>query len=308
MTKTIFLLLCGCLLGVHFLYGQEKVIPLWPEGIPCENGLTEEVEQNPRGRFIRKVHEPSITVFLPGAGQANGSSVLICPGGGYTLLAWDWEGTEMAKWFNSFGVAAFVLKYRLPHWESEACRDKVALMDAARAMRLLRSRAAQWQLDPDRMGIMGFSAGGHLASTLITHFDAGQPEATLEVERFSSRPDFAILMYPVITMKEAYTHRGSRNNLIGNNPSEDAVNHFSNEEHVSPQTPPTILIHANDDKGVVPENSLLFYQALRRHGVPAALHIYEQGGHGFSFARDKGAVKGWPEVCRAWMKERGLLK
>ncbi|MEL6925235.1 MAG: alpha/beta hydrolase, partial [Bacteroidota bacterium] len=282
------------------VHAQDKIIPLWPGGIPCENNLEMEIRDDSRiGRVVSKVHRPELAVY-PAQSNRNGTSVLICPGGGYTILAWDWEGTRMAEWFNSFGVTAFVLKSRLPHWESEDCRDKVALMDAQRAMRIIRSKASEYQLHPDRIGVMGFSAGGHLASSLSTHYDAGDPNNILPYERFSSRPDFSILMYPVVTMQEDHTHKGSRNNLIGKTPAKERASYYSNEAQVTEDTPPAILIHANNDKGVVPENSVNYYMALRRHGVPAALHIYEGGGHGFSFAEGMGSVSHWPEACRQW--------
>ena len=307
MKKIIFTSLS--LVFAFLLNAQNMVLPLWPEGIPCANDLEIGIEQNEEiGRVVRKVHEPDIAVYLPDKDKATGASVVICPGGGYTILAWDWEGTLMAEWFNSLGIAAFVLKYRLPHWESEACRDQVALQDAQRAMRLVRSKTEEWGLNAEQIGIMGFSAGGHLASTLATHFDAGDPDASILVDQYSSRPDFAILMYPVITMDTAYAHMGSRANLIGQTPAKERQSFYSNEAQVSAETPPTILIHANDDEGVVPENSIKFYLALREHKVPAALHIFAGGGHGFSFAKGKGAVEKWPEVCKAWMIDRGLIK
>ncbi len=290
------------------LLAQQTTLPLWPEGIPCENDLQTEVIDNPGiGRVIQKVHEPELAVYLPSAGEATGASVVICPGGGYSVLAWDWEGSKMAEWFAEMGIAAFVLKYRLPRWESSACKDKVAVMDANRAVRTVRSRAGDWGLDPNRVGIMGFSAGGHLASTAATHFDAGDPRADLNVERFSSRPDFAILMYPVITMDTLYAHMGSRYNLLGANPRPDRSEYYSNEAQVTAETPPTLLIHADNDEGVVPENSVRFYLALREFGVPAAMHIFPSGGHGFSFAEGMGAVSHWPEIARAWLQEMGML-
>ena len=297
------------LLSLNFAPAQDQVLPLWPEGIPCANNLEMEIREDAAiGRRIARVREPEMAVYLPAESAATGTGVVICPGGGYTILAWDWEGVRIAEWFNSFGVAAFVLKYRLPHWETAECRGKVALMDAQRALRLVRSEARKWKLDPGRIGIMGFSAGGHLASTAATHFDRGDPGAELPVERYGARPDFAILLYPVVTMDSTYAHLGSRTNLIGADPDPDLINYYSNEAQVTAETPPTILIHADDDRGVVPENSVNFYLALRRHGVPAALHIYEKGGHGFSTGEGRGAVAGWRESCRAWMEDRGLLR
>lgn len=247
------------------------------------------------GRRISKVHAPTLEVFQP-EGEANGAAVVICPGGGYTILAYDWEGTRMAEWFNSFGVTAFVLKYRLPHWESDECRGHVALDDAKTAMKLIRMRAKEWKVDPNRLGIMGFSAGGHLASTLSTHYDSG------------SRPDFSILMYPVVSFDPEVSHGGSARNLLGENPSQEQLDHFSNEKQVDENTPPAILIHAQDDKPVPAENSIRYYQALLKNGVPGALHIYASGGHGFSFAEGLGAVEQWPLEVQQWLDDGGYLE
>ncbi len=300
--RTILLALIAYTTGL----AQDQIIPLYPEGIPCANDLVEEVEhRSDIDRIIRKVHRPELHVYRPEI--HTGTSVVICPGGGYTILAWDWEGTVMAEWFNSLGITAFVLKYRLPHWESEDCRDKVALLDAQRAIRTVRSLAADFQLDTSRVGVMGFSAGGHLASTLSTHFDYGMPESGQEVDHWSCRPDFSILMYPVITFDTTYGHTGSRRNLIGDNPSPEVVRHFSNDRQVTAETPPTILIHAADDRAVPPQNSVLYYLALQEHHVPAALHIYDHGGHGFSMAKGEGAVENWTHECASWMSDHGFL-
>ncbi|MEZ5039561.1 MAG: ThuA domain-containing protein [Saprospiraceae bacterium] len=308
MKNLLFLLWLTCISGA--LFAQDMVLPLFPEGIPCasENKIKITEVNNGSQRRIRQVQNPEIAVYLPAKSLANGTGVVICPGGGYTALAWDWEGSWMAKWFNEMGVAAFVLKYRLPGWESEECNDKVALMDAQRAIRLVRSKATEWQLDPEHIGIMGFSAGGHLASTASTHFDKGDATASILVDRFSSRPDFSILMYPVISMDTTIAHMGTRNNVLGKNPSAELEANFSNEKQVTAETPPTILIHADNDRAVLPENSIAYYLALRKYKVPAALHIYQSGGHGFSFAEGKGDVEGWPEVCKDWLEARGLLK
>ncbi|MFK7923264.1 MAG: alpha/beta hydrolase [Bacteroidia bacterium] len=303
--KRIWILL-PFLIALANAWAQDQTLTLYPEGIPCENELVEEANVGKDNKLrISKVHEPILDVYLPDS--ANGTSVIICPGGGYTILAWHWEGSSIAKWFNERGITAFVLKYRLPHWESEECRSEVALMDAQRAMRLVRSKATEMVLDPDKVGIMGFSAGGHLASTLATHFDRGDKDAPLAVERESCRPDFAILMYPVVSFDPTIAHMGSRNNLLGKETSAEEELYYSNEKQVTAQTPPTILIHADNDKSVVPENSVAFYLALRKYGIPAALHIFTLGGHGFSFGEGKGAVEMWPQVCEAWLKERGVL-
>ncbi len=306
--KNILLLLFLSSLS-YVLLAQDMVLPLFPEGIPCVSENEMQVKENNNGsqRRISQVQTPELAVYLPAKSVANGTSVVICPGGGYTLLAWDWEGSWMAKWFNEMGVAAFVLKSRLPRWESEECKDKVALMDAQRAMRLVRSKATEWRLDPERIGIMGFSAGGHLASTASTHFDAGDAQASLAVDRFSSRPDFSILMYPVVSMDTTIAHMGSRRNLIGTNPSAEVEEYYSNEKQITAETPPALLIHADNDRSVIPENSVAYYLGLRKHGIPAALHIFESGGHGFSFAEGRGDVEGWPNVAKDWLAGRGLL-
>ena len=303
----IFIFLIGLCLHATLLFGQEW-ISLYPEGIPCANNLEMEEVERDIGKVISKVHTPEMLVYPADSAMASGSAVVICPGGGYTILAWDWEGTLMAEWFQEMGITAFVLRYRLPHWENEECRSKVALMDAQRAMRVVRMKADEFEIDPNKIGVMGFSAGGHLASTLSTHFDAGDKHADLEVERFSCRPDFSILMYPVITMDTSVAHSGSRKNLLGPSPLPEMEFHFSNEKQITPDTPPTLLIHAHDDEAVIPENSIHYYLALKKNHVPAALHIYESGGHGFSFAEGEGAVSGWPQVCIDWMINLGLVE
>lgn len=306
--KNLLLLLFFSSLS-YALLAQDMVLPLFPEGIPCASENEIQVKENNNGsqRRISQVQNPEIAVYLPAKSIANGTAVVICPGGGYTVLAWDWEGSWMAKWLNEMGVAAYVLKYRLPRWESEECNDKVALMDAQRAIRLVRSKATEWRLDPERIGIMGFSAGGHLASTASTHFDEGDAKASLAVDRVSSRPDFSILMYPVVSMDTTIAHMGSRRNIIGANPTAKMEAYYSNEKQITAETPPALLIHADNDRSVVPENSVAYYLGLRKHRIPAALHIFESGGHGFSFAEGRGDVEGWPGVAKDWLRGRGLL-
>jgi acetyl esterase/lipase len=228
--------------------------------------------------------------------------VIICPGGGYNILAYDWEGTDIARWLNSRGIAAFVLKYRLPGSKSNIEPYKSPLLDAQRAMRLVRSNAEQWNVDPGKIGIMGFSAGGHLASTLSTHFDEGNPSDPDPVERVSCRPDFSILIYPVISFTGDFTHAGSRRALLGEEPGQELVNNFSNELQVTKETPPAILIHAGDDTGVPVENSMVYYQALRAHQVSSELHIYPYGGHGFSLAIGKGHLSTWTDRVIDWIR------
>lgn len=242
---------------------------------------------------LSNVHSPTLTVYSPAKEKANGAAVVICPGGGYSILAIEKEGYEIAEWFNSFGVTAFVLKYRLKEYKYPAAQN-----DALAAIAYVRSHAKEYSIDPKRIGIMGFSAGGHVASSAGTHFDS--PE---------NRPDFMILIYPVISMQENLTHGGSRQNLLGDNPSQELVNLTSNELQVTDKTPPTFLVHTTEDGSVKSENSVLFYLALKKHGVPAAMHIYEKGGHGYGMQpHDFPAPTDWPKQCQSWLKTRGLLE
>jgi acetyl esterase/lipase len=225
------------------------------------------------------------------------------PGGGYGHLAIGHEGREIGEWLNSLGLAAFVLKYRhAPRYGHPAPLD-----DAQRALRLVRTRAQEWKIDPSRVGIMGFSAGGHLASTAATHFDDGEQDAPDPVERQSCRPDFAILCYPVITMTDPSTHRGSRRNLLGDAPDPKLVRWYSNETQVIAQSPPTFLFHTNADQAVPAENSLIYYLALRKAGVPAELHVYETGRHGVGLAVGDPVLSTWSDHCEDWLRHRGLL-
>ena len=280
-------------------------LPLW-EGAPPNSqpaGGPEERASDGQIFWVRHVQNPAIEVRLPAPGNATGQAVVVCPGGGYGGLAYDWEGTDMAGWLNSRGIAAIILSYRLPIDGDVDHRKWLSpLLDAQRAIRLTRAHAAEWNLDLDKVGIMGFSAGGHLASTAGTRFDAGDGTATDPVERFSSRPDFLILIYPVITMTEA-THAGSRQNLLGENPSDELVRRYSNELQVTAETPPTFLLHAGDDASVPVRNSLLFHEALLAHEVPAELHVYPHGGHGFSLALGQGRLQDWTQVCARWLAE-----
>jgi acetyl esterase/lipase len=243
---------------------------------------------------------PDLTPYLPSKDKATGAAIVICPGGAYGHLA-DSEGRPVAEWLNSLGITAFVLKYRLgPRYH-----HPVPLQDAARAVRTVRARAAEWGLDPARIGILGFSAGGHLASTLGTHFDAGQSDAADPIERVSSRPDLMVLVYPVITMRE-FTHAGSKRNLLGTQPSSELVGLLSNEEHVTKETPPTFLVHTMTDPGVRVENSMMFATALRSAGVPFEFHLYERGPHGFGLAANDPILSTWPGRCADWLRLHGF--
>ncbi|MBK9138324.1 MAG: alpha/beta hydrolase [Verrucomicrobia bacterium] len=264
---------------------------LWPDGAPGALGDTD-------------ADKPSLTPYLPEAVRRTGAAIVICPGGGYGGLAGH-EGHDYALWLNQHGVTAFVLKYRLG---SRGYRHPIMLQDAARAVRLVRARSAEWQVDPRRVGIMGSSAGGHLASTLLTHFDAGDSGAADPVERQSSRPDLGILCYAVITLGE-FTHQGSKHNLLGNDPSPELVRLLSNELQVTAQTPPCFIWHTWEDQAVPVENSLQFAAALRRAGVPFDLHIYEKGRHGIGLASVPpfSNPHPWAADCVFWLKERGFV-
>ncbi len=248
---------------------------------------------------------PTLTVFRPD--HPNGSAVVICPGGGYVHLAIDKEGYKFARWFNERGVTAFVLKYRLSTWDLKGYTYPAQFDDATRAMRYVRSHSRDYGLEPSRIGIMGFSAGGHLASTVGTHFDSGNPDAEDIVERSGSRPDFMILAYPVITMTTPYTHRFSREVLIGKDLNKDLAWYLSSELQVTTFTPPTFLFHTDGDNGVPAENSVLFYQALRKVHVPAEMHIFEKGPHGVGLASDDPALSVWPLLLENWLKGRGII-
>jgi acetyl esterase/lipase len=265
--------------------------PLWPDGAPGALGNAD-------------VDKPTITPYLVPAERGTGTAVVVCPGGGYVNLAMDHEGDQIARWLNSIGVTAFVLKYRLgPRYH-----HPIELGDAQRAVRTVRANAEQFRVRPNRVGIMGFSAGGHLASTAATHFDAGNPASADAIERASSRPDFAVLCYPVISFTTPYVHRGSMRALLGDNPDPKLVENLSNELQVTPQTPPTFLFHTNSDTVVPPENSMLFYMALRKAGVPAEIHIYANGPHGVGLAPTDEALATWPARLADWLRGRGLLK
>ena len=268
---------------------EPETVPLWPDGAPGALG-TEDGDR------------PTLTIYR--ARQPSGASVIVAPGGGYGALASNHEGRQVANLLNAAGVTAFVLKYRLgPHY-----RHPIELGDAQRAIRLVRARAQEFGLASDRIGMMGFSAGGHLTATAGTHFDAGKADASDPIDRVSCRPDFLILAYPVISFDPAIAHGGSVRNLLGENPDPTLIEDLSNDLRVTPQTPPTFLFHTNADTGVVAENSVRFYLALRRSKVPAELHIFENGPHGVGLALGDPALSEWPVLLTNWLRGRGLTK
>ncbi len=264
-------------------------ILLWPEGAPGALGTTD-------------LDKPTLTAYLP-AQNPTRTGIVICPGGGYQMLATDLEGTQVAHWLNARGVAAFVLKYRLgPRYHYPA-----PLLDAQRAIRYVRAHAADDGLDPDHIGIWGFSAGGHLASTAGTHFDGGNPNAQDAIERVGSRPDFMVLAYPVISMQPGITHNGSLRMLLGEQPNPMLENELSNETQVTSQTPPTFLFSTTNDSAVPVMNSVLFYEALLRAGVPAEIHIFEQGHHGSGLGVGNPQLSMWPVLLQNWLHLNGWM-
>jgi acetyl esterase/lipase len=271
---------------------DEKIELLWPNGAPGAKGTAD-------------ADKPTLHVWLPPDDQAVGTGIVICPGGGYANLAMGHEGADIAKWLNSLGVAAFVLQYR---HRGTGYGHPAPLDDAQRALRTVRARAAEFKVQPDHVGVLGFSAGGHLASTLSTHFDKGHPEADDPIAKVSCRPDFSILIYPVISLTEPFTHGGSKNNLLGPDPDPKLVESLSNEKQVTPETPPTFLVGSGEDTAVPPENVLVYYEALRKAKVPAELHIYEKGPHGKGMAPDVPGMRNWPAACVEWLKVHGLVK
>lgn len=287
-------------------YAQNKEIKLW-ENIPgaIENETYKEefrLDKNGHPNAIKKVTEPTLKVFLADNNNTKNTAVVICPGGGYSVLSHDKEGDKIATWLNSIGISAFVLKYRLP--SDLIMKDKTIgpLQDAQEAFRTLRRNAEAWHLNPDKIGVIGFSAGGHLASTLSTHYN----DTVYKSDNTSARPDFSMLIYPVISMEDGITHNGSKVNLLGEQVSKDLINKYSNEKQVNQNTPPTILIHATDDTSVPVENSINYYLALKEHKITTEMHIYENGGHGFGLGRF-GTHLNWPKACENWLISNNFI-
>lgn len=292
------------LAGSFTLVAQDISLSLWPEGKVPNHQKSDEKEKWDSTDIIRisKVEVPGISVYLPSKKTATGQAVIICPGGGYNYLSYNWEGSDPARLLAAKGIAAIVLKYRLPEPKSNIDPALSPLLDAQRAIRTVRFYAEKWNIRKDKIGIMGFSAGGHLASTAGTHFDVGDTKAIDPVEQQSSRPDFLVLVYPVISMTKDIMHKGSRNKLIGEKPSAELANLYSNELQVTKNTPTSFLIHASDDKAVPVENSLLFYQALKDNGISAEMHIFPKGGHGFGLGIGHGTTEGWMQLCIDWLR------
>src|SRR5262245_31477397 len=270
---------------------EPQTIPLWPDKAPGAVGTAPE-------------DIPTLTIYMPPSTTGPMTAVIVAPGGGYRALSMNKEGRAPANYLNTLGIAAFVLKYRL----GPKYHHPIEIGDMQRAIRTLRARAAEWHLDPGRIGVMGFSAGGHLASTASTRFDRGNPSADDPIERVSSRPDFAILGYPVITLTEAWTHQGSKTNLLGDKPDAALAHSLSTDTQVSAETPPTFLFHTNADTSVPVENSVHYFLALRKAGVPAEMHIFKDGPHGVGMPMQDPALSEWPKVLANWLRASGFLK
>lgn len=289
------------------IYAQNSVLKVWPDGVPGaiqnDTYVEKSVVADGNATSFEKVTDPSIYIFLPPAEKATGTAVLICPGGGYGMLAFNHEGFAIARWLNDNGIAGIILKYRLP--SDIIMKDKSVgpLQDTQEAMRIIRRNASEWKINPLKIGVIGFSAGGHLASTISTHYS----EKVYEMkDTISARPDFSLLIYPVISFDTSITHAGSRKNLIGRNPSEDAVSHFSNELQITEKTPPAFLVHSADDKVVPVNNSIVYFEGLQKNNIPSELHIYQKGGHGYGLSINRGTQSSWPELCLHWLKESGF--
>ncbi|WP_231565592.1 alpha/beta hydrolase [Psychroserpens sp. Hel_I_66] len=296
--KYILFISCLCFFSC-FAQQDRKVIQLWENEIPgaIENSEFKEIEiiKDAVVTSLEQVSQPTLTVFKPE--QPNGIAVIICPGGGYHHLAIHKEGYKVAEWLNTLGITAFVLKYRLPNDAIMKNKSIGPLQDAQKAMRYVRSNASNWNLNKDKIGIMGFSAGGHLAAILSTQYDKKVYE---DETKTSAKPDFSILIYPVISMKESITHKGSRTNLLGETPSEELLDNFSNDAQIDANTPRTFLVHATDDKSVPVENSIQYYLGLKQNNVSSEMHVYEKGGHGFGLGRN--STHPWVNTCEQWLK------
>ena len=279
-----------------------KPIKLYPKGVPNSKPAPAGYAEKNESNRISMVTDPTLTPFFPEKGKANGAAIIVCPGGGYSRLAIDHEGWAVAKKFSEIGVTAFVLTYRLPSDAIMEDKSIGPLQDAQRSIQLVRQRAKEWGIDTARVGIIGFSAGGHLASTAVTHFN----KAVIDnKDNINLRPSFGVLMYPVITFGPEM-HRGSKDNLIGKTPTQEQTDLYSNEKQVTPATPPTFLVHAEDDKTVPVANSIMFYQAMVKAGVKGELHLYQAGGHGFGLV-NKTTKEEWFEACKHWMDANGWL-
>ncbi len=290
-------------------FTDHPVIPLWPEGVPAVVRPDAPAALGPlgpekleEGGRLSNISEPTLTVYWPAVDRPNGTAVIICPGGGYSFLSNDREGVQFAQWLSHLGVTSFILKSRLKEYGHPA-----PLQDVLRAVRVVRSRAAEFKINPASLGVMGSSAGGHLAASAGTLFDHADGKTGAAIDSVNARPDFLILMYPVITMADGVTHNGSRENLFGKARTPEQEAFLSLENRVTAATPPTLLIHTQEDKSVPVENSIRFFQALTKAGVPAEFYAFEKGGHGMGIRDGLGTTSEWPDRAREWLRARGLL-
>lgn len=306
--KKIYLIIIVLLIGTRLnVLAQNKTIALWEDKIPDEilsvNYEEKEIYSENELLSTSNVKIPTITIYTPNKISANGTSVIVFPGGGYSHLSMNKEGKKIAKWFNSLGITAFVLKYRMP--SDEIMKDKSIgpLQDAQEAVRMVRRNAKKWNLDSNKIGVIGFSAGGHLAATLSTRYEEKTYEST---DNTSSKPNFALLVYPVVSMNTTITNKGSKEKLLGLNPSQELTDKFSSELHVNSTTPPTFIVHASDDKSVPVENSINYYLALKNRKIQTEMHIYEKGGHGFGLGIIDTS-KNWTNDCINWLKSNNYI-
>lgn len=303
MNRSLFLLII--LIFCSQLVSAQEFIRLWPENkMPNTKGmaLTDSIFNE---RYFR-VGNPGMYAFFPSKQENRGTAVMICPGGGYHHYAYLSSGTQIAKWFNTMGISAFVLISRLPISPDLVDRSVAPLQDAQRAMKIIRSKASEWGIKPDKIGVMGFSAGGHVASSVGVHTDDVSAIGD-SLEQISFHPDFMLLVSPVISMGE-YAHKGSRDNLLGLNPSKALVEKYSNELHVTNQTPPAFIVDAENDPVVNPKNSLLFFNALHENNVSVSLHFFPLGGHAIGLQNNPGSTKLWKELCEMWLVEKGFAE
>jgi len=305
--KYFGILVLACCLSIGF-QSNAQVVSIWQGKVPGSkvNADYQQYVDSADGWVkMRLVTDPFMDMYPAPASIANGTAVIICPGGGYWGLAIEHEGSQVAQWFNRLGITAFVLKYRLPEASIMVDKSVGPLQDGQEAIRIVRRHAQEWGINPNKIGIMGFSAGGHLAATVSTHFN--ETVYPLKKDDVSARPDFSLLIYPVISMDSTITHMGSRINLLGEKPSEEQVMRFLNEKQVTAQTPPAFLIHSMDDTVVPVENSIRYVLAMKKCNVDCELHLYQHGGHGYGMGRSSDTESAWTQACELWLKSRGLL-
>jgi len=295
MRKIFVILLSVLFFSASDIIFAQKIIPLYDSTLDCDVDKKDRVVEERGSTYIYEIETPELWYYPSTNKDINKPAVLVIPGGGYTFLSITNEGISIAKWLNSIGIDAFMLKHRLPNNYSGSCKQIVATQDALRAMELIRNNSSKWEIDSNNVGVIGFSAGGHLASAIST-------KGKLNI----NKPNFAILVYPVITMN-LNSKTWTFNSLFGENPDPDIIKKYSNDLFVDKETPPTILIHSNNDEGTPPENSISYYSALRENNIPSALHIWEDGGHGYGLGKSRGSIESWPQIVKEWMKVRNII-